>query len=147
MIELNLNPSKRDLRIFSLAALVFLAFVGWVVWRKSGSATAGGTVVAVGVLLATLGLSVPRAVRPVFIALMIINYPIGWVVTHVVMALIFYLVVTPLGVIMRLSGRDPMERRFDPAGQNLLETTTDRDRREPLLSPVLIESNLTTALW
>ena len=28
---------------------------------------------------------------------MVINYPIGWVVTHVVMALIFYLVVTPLG--------------------------------------------------
>ena len=43
---------------------------------------------------------------------MVVNYPIGWVVTHVVMALIFYLVVTPLGVIMRLCGRDPMERRW-----------------------------------
>ncbi len=137
MIDLNLNPSKRDLRIFSLAALVFLTFVGWVVWRKSGSATAGGVLVAVGVLIAILGLSVPRAVRPLFVALMVINYPIGWVVTHVVMALIFYLVVTPLGVIMRLCGRDPMERRFDPTRQNLLEAATDRNRHEPLFSPVL----------
>jgi hypothetical protein len=113
MIDLNLNPSKRDLRIFSLAALAFLTFIAWVVWRKSGSTTATGALVAVGVLLAVLGLSIPRAVRPVFVVLMVINYPIGWVVTHVVMALIFYLVVTPVGVIMRLSGRDPMERHFD----------------------------------
>ena len=44
---------------------------------------------------------------------MVINYPIGWVITHVVMAIIFYLVVTPVGIIMRLTGRDPMERAFD----------------------------------
>ncbi len=113
MIDLNLNPSKRELRIFSLGALVFLAIVGWLVWRKSGSTTAAEILVAVGVVVAVLGLTVPRAVRPLFIALMVINYPIGWVVTHVVMALIFYLVVTPLAVIMKVAGRDPMERRFD----------------------------------
>jgi hypothetical protein len=114
MIDLNLNPSKKDLRIFSLAMLAFLAFIGWAVWRKSGSVPAGTAVAAAGIAFALLGLTVPRAVRPVFITMMVINYPIGWVVTHVVIALIFYLVVTPLGVIMRLCGRDPMERRFDP---------------------------------
>jgi Saxitoxin biosynthesis operon protein SxtJ len=113
MIDLNLNPTKKELRIFSLAMLVFLAIVGWIVWHKSGSADAGVIVAAVGLVFAILGFAVPPAVRPVFIALMVINYPIGWVVTHVVMALIFYLVVTPLGVIMKLAGRDPMERRFD----------------------------------
>ncbi len=117
MIDLNLNPSKRDLRIFSLAMLAFLTFVGWVVWHKSGSAAAGAAVVSAGVAFAILGLAAPPAVRPVFVALMVINYPIGWVVTHVVMALIFYLVVTPLGVIMKLCGRDPLERRFDPSAK------------------------------
>jgi hypothetical protein len=117
MIDLNLNPSKKDLRIFSLGMLAFLAFVGWIVWRKSGSVPAGAAVAGAGVGFAVLGLTVPRAVRPLFIALMMINYPIGWVVTHVVIALIFYLVVTPLGVIMRLCGRDPMERRFDPSAK------------------------------
>jgi hypothetical protein len=92
---------------------VFLALVGWIVWRKSGSVAAGTAVAAAGAVVAILGFTVPRAVRPVFIALMVINYPIGWVVTHLVMAFIFYLVVTPLAVIMKLSGRDPMERRFE----------------------------------
>jgi hypothetical protein len=113
MIDLNLNPSKRELRIFSLAAFVFLTIVAWLVWRKSGSTTAATVLVALGVIIAALGLTVPRTIKPVFIALMVINYPIGWVVTHIVMAFIFYLVVTPLAAIMKLAGRDPMERRFD----------------------------------
>jgi hypothetical protein len=115
MIDLNLNPSKKDLRIFSLGMLAFLAFVGWIVWRKSGSVPAVAAIAVAGVAFAVLGVTIHRAVRPVFIALMVINYPIGWIVTHVVIALIFYLVVTPVGVIMRLCGRDPMERRFDPS--------------------------------
>jgi hypothetical protein len=131
MIDLNLNPSKKDLRIFSLAFLAFLAFVGWIVARKSGSAAAGAAVVSVGVVIAILGFTLPKAVRPVYVGLMIINYPIGWVVTHVVIAVIFYLVVTPLGVIMRLSGRDPMERGFDRSAKTywkLRRTDTDSSR-------------------
>ena len=131
MIDLNLNPSKKDLRIFSLATLVFLAIVGWIVWRKTGSAAAAAGIATVGAVVALLGFSIPRAIRPVFIALMVINYPIGWVVTHIVMAVIFYLVVTPLAVIMKLSGRDPMERRFEPSAKTYWKprpTETDSSR-------------------
>jgi len=113
MIDLNLNPSKRELKTFGLGALVFLTIVAGLVWRRSGSTTAPAILLAVGVVIAVLGFAAPRVVRPLFIALMVINYPIGWVVTHIVMAFIFYLVVTPLAGIMKLTGRDPMERRFD----------------------------------
>jgi hypothetical protein len=113
VIDLNLNPSKKELRTFGLCALAFLALVGWIVFRRSGSLPTGASIAGIGVFLAVLGFTIPRALRPVWIVLMVVNYPIGWVVTHVVMALIFYLVVTPVGVIMRLSDRDPMERGFD----------------------------------
>jgi hypothetical protein len=131
MIDINFNPSKKDLRIFGLACLVFLAIVGWIVVRKSGSTAAGVAVVSVGVAIAVLGFTLPKAVRPIYVGLMIINYPIGWVLTHVVIALIFYLVVTPLGVIMRLSGRDPMERGFDRSAKTYWKprrTDTDSSR-------------------
>jgi saxitoxin biosynthesis operon SxtJ-like protein len=113
VIDLNLNPSKKELRTFSLCALAFLCIVGWIVARRSESIPAGAAVATVGIALAVLGLMVPQALRPVWVVLMVVNYPIGWVVTHVVMAIIFYLVVTPIGVIMRTTGRDPMERAFD----------------------------------
>ena len=88
MIDLNLNPSKRELKTFGLGALVFLTIVAGLVWRKSGSTTAPAILLAVGVVIAVLGFAAPRILRPVFIALMVINYPIGWVVTHIVVALI-----------------------------------------------------------
>jgi len=113
VIDLNLNPTKKELRTFGLCALAFLALVGWIVFRRSGSMPIAASFWALGVLLALLGFVVPRALRPVWIVLMVVNYPIGWVLTHAVMAIIFYLVVTPVGVIMRLTGRDPMERAFD----------------------------------
>lgn len=113
MIDLNLNPSKKELRTFSLCAVAFLAIVAWIVWRKTGSAPAAIGIFAAGIAVGLLGMTIPQALKPVFVGLMIVNYPIGWVVTHIVMAFIFYCVVTPVGVIMRLSGRDPMERAFD----------------------------------
>jgi hypothetical protein len=113
MIDLNLNPTKKELRTFGLCALAFLCVVGWIVGRRTDSITNGVTIATIGLVLAVLGFALPRALRPIWIVLMVVNYPIGWVVTHVIMALIFYLVVTPVGVIMRLTGRDPMERAFD----------------------------------
>jgi len=113
VIDLNLNPSKKELRTFGLCALAFLALVGWIVFRRSGSMPMGASIAGFGFVLAVLGFAVPKALWPVWVALMVINYPIGWVITHVVMAIIFYLVVTPVGIIMRLTGRDPMERAFD----------------------------------
>jgi hypothetical protein len=113
VIDLNLKPSKKELRTFGLCALAFLAIVGWIVFRRSGSAPVGASIAGIGLALAVLGFAVPQVLRPVWVVLMVINYPIGWVITHVVMAIIFYLVVTPVGIIMRLTGRDPMERAFD----------------------------------
>jgi hypothetical protein len=113
VIDLNLNPTKKELRTFGLCALAFLCLVGWIVFRRGGSTPTIATLVGIGIAVAGLGLTIPQALRPVWVVLMVVNYPIGWVITHVVMALIFYLVVTPVGVIMRLTGRDPMERAFD----------------------------------
>jgi hypothetical protein len=39
-------------------------------------------------------------------------FPIGWTISHVLMA-DYYLVVTPIGLIMRALKRDPMQRAFD----------------------------------
>jgi Saxitoxin biosynthesis operon protein SxtJ len=113
MIDLNLNPTKRELRTFSLCLAAFLALVGWIVFHRTGSTEAASIVFGLGVLTAVCGLAWPLVMRPLFIGVMIANYPIAWVSTHVIVAFIFYCVVTPVGVIMRLTGRDPMERMFD----------------------------------
>jgi ABC-type uncharacterized transport system permease subunit len=54
--------------------------------------------------------------RLVFVGMSYAAWPIGFVVSHVVLALVYYLVVTPIGLVMRMVGYDPMSRRSDGDG-------------------------------
>src|SRR5690606_37879755 len=68
-----------------------------------------------GVMALAVAFSVfaPHWLRPVYYAFTIVAFPIGWVVSHVLLAVVFYGVFTPIGLVMRLLGRDPMRRKFD----------------------------------
>lgn len=41
--------------------------------------------------------------------------PIGWTISHILLGMVYFLVFTPIGLVMRLLGKDPMERRFEPS--------------------------------
>jgi hypothetical protein len=56
-------------------------------------------------------------------------YPIGWVMSHVLLGIIYYGLFTPVGRLMRLFGYDPMERRFDGAAASYWV------EREPIRDP------------
>ena len=45
-------------------------------------------------------------------------YPIGYVVSHVLLAVVYFGVFTPVAVILRAMGKDAMERRWDPERQS-----------------------------
>jgi hypothetical protein len=52
--------------------------------------------------------------RRVWIGMMMGLSPIGWVMSHLILAIIYYLVLTPVGLVLRALGRDPLHRRFEP---------------------------------
>jgi hypothetical protein len=60
-----------------------------------------------------LGLALPVTARYVYLGWMCVLYPVAWVVSHTLLIVIYYVVLTPIGVVMRLFGRDPMQRKFD----------------------------------
>ena len=66
-----------------------------------------------GALTAAAVLASPRVGRTVYVGMAMAAVPIGWTITHLALAVTYYLVLCPVGLIMRLSGRDPMQRRFD----------------------------------
>ncbi len=113
LIELRTEASKKELAWFGLLLLAFLGLVGLVVWRATGSLTAPRYIWAAGVVLATVYYLVPPLRRPMFKGWMYAAYPIGWVVSHVLLAVIYFGILTPIGLFMRLFGYDPMERKFD----------------------------------
>ena len=51
--------------------------------------------------------------RRVFVAWRWAAFPIGWAISHLLLVVIYYLVITPIGLVMRAAGYDPLERRID----------------------------------
>ena len=101
--DINRNPGKRTLRQFS--ALVIVILGGMAAWK--GNYAAAAVVSAIGVL----GLAVPAALRPIYVAWMILAFPIGWLVSHVMLAILYFVVFLPLGLLFRLTGRDALHLR------------------------------------
>ena len=114
MIEINFHPSKRDLKIFAILLIVFFSFVASWLRFKHDMPDAARVVLAVSVVLGIVCFFVPTVSRIVYVGWMIAVFPIGWVVSHVLLAVIYFGVFTSFGMIMRLLGHDPMQRKFDP---------------------------------
>jgi hypothetical protein len=115
LLDVDWNPDGKKLRQFSaILCLVGAAFAARTALR-AGSAfpVVWCGVIAVGVL----GIAWPALARPVYKVLLAVSLPIGWVMSHVLLLTVFYLVVTPIGLIMRLFGYDPLKRRFDPSAK------------------------------
>ncbi len=124
LLEVNWNPDRRELRSFGWIALGVFAALGTLVFiRRMLLGIHLDPAVAVGVayalwtlalLCAVLALMAPRMLRPLYVGLIAVSLPIGYVVSHVLMAAVYFGVVTPIGLIFRLMGRDLLSRRWDP---------------------------------
>jgi hypothetical protein len=114
VIEINRDPTPRELRWFGVLFAIFFAIVGVIaIWRFSAPRAAVGIWSVAGVIVLVYAVA-PPVRRPLYLGWMYAAFPIGWTVSHTILALAYYLVFTPIGLIMRLVGRDPMERKFRP---------------------------------
>jgi hypothetical protein len=123
MIAIQWNPSEKQLRQF--AGIWFPAFCG-LVGYSIGHKTGHWSEVEIGWVLAGLlsvgGLVLPVLIRPIFVGLILLTFPIGWVVSHLLLGLIFYGVVAPIGLILRISGHDPLQLK-KPSGNSVWKTS------------------------
>jgi hypothetical protein len=112
LLEINWNPNRRQLRQFAVIWVIFFALIGaYCLWAKDSAvaATIIWSVAAVGLA----GVVWPGILRPVYVVWMALATPIGWTISHLLILFVYYLVITPIGLGMRLFGYDPMERRLD----------------------------------
>ena len=115
LIRINPRPSAAQLRVFAVLWLIFAGVLGAVAWRRGATGLAEA-LWAAGAAVAVPGLVAPRLVRLVYLGAVYASLPIGLVVSGVLLAAVYFLVLTPIGLIMRLFGHDPLARRFEPGG-------------------------------
>jgi len=115
LIDINWRPAANELRVFGGLQLIFFALVAWALHARLDSPAPALAVLGLSAAAAVIGLLRPDWLRPMYVVWMAAALPIGWVVSHLLLAAVFYLVVTPIGLTMRLCGRDPLQRKFDRA--------------------------------
>jgi hypothetical protein len=122
VISIQWHPERKQLRQFAgIWFPAFCALVGWLVGSRTGQWQ--GVQIGWGIcgLIAVAGFFYPPAMRPVFVGLILLTYPIGWVVSHLLLAAIFYLLFLPIGLVLRMTGHDPLQLK-PPAGNSLWKT-------------------------
>lgn len=63
-----------------------------------------------GGTLVVLGLAVPRSLKQIHYVWMKIGHVLGTINTRIILGIVYYALITPMGVIMRLMGKDSMHR-------------------------------------
>lgn len=114
LIEINHNPPLRELRLFGgLWLPIALVLLGFSLWRKDVQTVWLWVIGVSAAASAVAGWTRPSLVRSVYVGSMYVAFPIGWVVSQVLLGLIFYTLVTGIALIMRWRGRDLMGMKFD----------------------------------
>ena len=130
LIRIDHNPPRRQLNVFGVAWLVFFGLVGGLVLHGGGSLAAAGALWGLAVAVPAVGWTFPGVMRIVYLATAYAAFPIGLVVSHLLLLAVYYLLLTPLGLAMKLFGYDPMHRRFDrDAPSYWIERKQDDDVR------------------
>lgn len=124
LAEINWKPSARELRIFSVALGCLLALIGFFSFRASAWLP-----LAMTLLIVVFGLIAPAAIKPVYLGWMILLFPVRWIVSCLLIAVVYYLVITPIGLALRLLGHDLIGRRFDSQATSYWKSER-RTRRE-----------------
>ena len=107
----NYQVTDKELRQFGLLVGGVLAVIGlWpVVFR---SETPRLWAITLGGLLILLGGVVPQSLKQIHAGWMKLGHVLGSINTRILLGIVYYLLITPMGLVLRLMGKDPMHRTF-----------------------------------
>lgn len=123
LVEINWNPTDRQLRQFGALAALFLPGLAWI-W--GGSRTTIGWLLAFGLAVAAVGWIRPRVLKPLFVGMTLAAIPLGMVVGEVAMLTIYFAVFLPIGLVFRIKGRDNLRLKRERSA-----TTYWAPKRQP----------------
>lgn len=108
----SIPSSKKDLRKFGLTLGIFFAILaGLFFWR---SRPVWPVFTALSGFFLFFALILPGALKWIQKAWMTLAFLMGWVMTRVVLTILFCFVVTPIAFLMRWTGKDPLKLRSKP---------------------------------
>ena len=112
----NIKSEKSDLRKFGITiGVILLIIAGFLFWKEKESFQ---ILLTFGVTLCILGIAIPFILKPIYWVWMIFATILGWIMTRVILSLLFYIIITPIGLALRLIGKQVLELRWNKSKQS-----------------------------
>ena len=99
LMRINHHPTRRQLATFGACWLLFFGCIGIAMLRRGDSWTTAVMVGAIAVVVPAIGWVLPRFMRLVYVGMAYLTFPIGFVVSHLILGVVYYFVVVPTGLL------------------------------------------------
>jgi len=105
------EADKKQLRSFGLLVGGIFALIGlWPLVVHNQGARWWSLIVAAVLILP--GVVYPKSLFWIHKGWMTVGHVLGWINTRIILGVVFYVIVTPIGLVRRLMGKDPMGRKL-----------------------------------
>ena len=119
-VRMNWEPADRQLRQFGFIGLAAVPVLGWLfsgrpnpsTWIAEPSALMIGCAI-LGLVLGVLAWLRPSLLKYIFIGMTLAAFPIGFVISEIIILLIYITLFVPVALVFRLIGRDALNRQID----------------------------------
>jgi hypothetical protein len=107
----NIKGDKSDWKKFGITMGIILTIIGLYLFWKNNDYFQYFLILAAAFFI--LGLLLPAALKYVYKAWMSLAVVMGFIMTRVIMVIIFYLLVTPIGLIASITGKKFLDMKID----------------------------------
>ncbi|MCK9280496.1 MAG: SxtJ family membrane protein [Melioribacteraceae bacterium] len=107
----NIKPDIKEQKKAGYAVGIVLLAIGALLMY--GNKPAYPYFIGVAAVLLLLAFAAPRALKYFYIAWMTLAAILGFIMTRLILSLLFYIIITPIGIILRLTGKDLLDMKWD----------------------------------
>jgi hypothetical protein len=112
----NIKGDKSDWRKFGITMGIILAVMGfYLLWKGKNYVE---YVFSLAAAFFILGLVISSALKPVYKAWMVMSVIMGFIMTRVIMVFIFYMIVTPVGFVASIIGKNFLDMKIDKTAES-----------------------------
>ncbi len=114
LVEINWYPKRKELRNFGIIALIASAVISLLLYMLKGLEVQWVLIICgVGFIIFLSSIISAKLSRIIYLGLTLVTLPIGWIISFILLAVFYFLLIMPIGFIFRLMGRDQLCRKFD----------------------------------
>ena len=119
LVEINWSPNHKEMRKFGIISLIASALIALLLYVLKGLGIQWvAAIFFVGLIIFVSSMISLKVTRGIYLGLILVTMPIGLVVSFTLLAMFYFLLLTPLGLVFRLMGRDSLRRKFDSAADS-----------------------------